>query len=1018
MSMFRSIDDDSAEPFPGGEYVLAASVLDTFNPDRIRPLMTEQTGDLWLHETSFDASAVPEPADDASFHEATFGTPLVPEPTGDTSFHETAFDKLLSNAVVTQTGESSFAWRLSDETRKKAIGFLYSNNLLEHAIQLNTDAVVERNEYQDIFEKFATGQGPVLEGQSLEQLQASLQAIRLLGNTELNLPNEQEVASMVLREGAREELRRLADQHFTGRDKELKTLEEFVDALPSSNLWRRFTRSAGNLASDLLGKKDLLQRRPLLVTGRGGIGKSAFLAKFLLDHITRVDDGTLAYAYLDFDRTAIWPDEPLTLLADIALQLSNQIPTMSARLLDMHDRIVAELAEGQSFTADYDSFESFGGANLSASRTPRYTREFEQILADVLSRRSSVTLLLLMDTFEEVTQRGTTYVDALWHFIEILQDVVPRLRVVISGRSGLPKDIPHGLLDLPPLDADTVNALLRSYGLTDQRNIDAITERVGGHPLSVKLTVQLLQSMAHRGGTLDDCARDRLFEEKWNQQLVDGVLYRRIVDHIDDPIVKKLANPGFALREVTPQILLDVLNGPCDLGLISVEDARNVFTKLARYNSLVSPRSEWILHHRPEIRAMVLDKLLLANRQQCLSIWENAANFYSTQNTIRARAEELYYRMMLGTSSDQLDKRWIPGVERYLMATRAELPQSAREFLEYRVLLSDQRAQSGKRTDQASSRDLRSAQEMKYALAQARPDRALEIYGRNHKEAMPDPTGPLFPLVARAHAQSRDFDRALDMVERGLSWLEREQLIETYEHLDLLLLQTQIALLACREEIVGRSAQAHSWDISISITQIWARFNSHLKLRTDDYQLFRIGIYVLELLELEDDQGLLDVSVFFESGPSPNPGEINLRDQPGKIRACAEAELGLLEHIRFEREDADALLLLRAFAWLGSYFPEQSPVYRLMLRQEVTNVLTTQYSDFLKDNEELREYGSDALQYAILYGDYSNHSGSSEEPFPFSTRDAWLLALLLKQQIQRQERPQATAVNARKRGKR
>ncbi|MFT4063903.1 hypothetical protein [Paraburkholderia sp.] len=975
---------DFSEPFPDGAYVLAASVLDTFNPDTIRPLIPEQ------------------------------GT--------DSSSHEAAFDALLSNAVATQTGESSFAWRLSDETRKQAISFLYSNNLLEHAIRLNTDAVVERNEYQNIFEMFATGQKPALEGQSLEELQASLQAIRLLGNTELDLPDERKVASMVLRESALEELRRLADAHFTGRERELETLEEFVDAMPSSSLWRRLMRSAGNLVSDLLGKREVVQRWPLLVTGRGGIGKSAFLAKFLLDHITRVDDGTLAFAYLDFDRTAIWPDEPLTLLADIALQLSNQIPAVSAPLLDMHGRIVEELAEGQSFTADYDSYESFGGSNLSASRAPRYTDEFEKILSEVFSRRSSITLLLLMDTFEEVTQRGTAYVDALWSFMEKLQDVLPRLRVVISGRSGLPNDIPHGLLELPPLDKRTVNALLRSYGLTDQRNIDAITERVGGHPLSVKLTVQLLQSMARNGGTLDECARDRLFEEKWNQKLVDGVLYRRIVDHIDDPLVKKLANPGFALREVTPQILLDVLNGPCDLRLGSLEEAKGLFSKLARYNSLVSPRSEWILHHRPEIREMVLDKLLLASHQQCLDIWKNAVDFYSAQYTIRARAEELYYRMMLGASSDQLDERWIPGVEKHLMGTRAELPQGAREFLEYRVLLSDQRDQSGPRTSQASSRDtsqassraLRTVQEMKRALALARPERALEIYQSNHKEEIPDPTGPLFPLVARAHAQLRDFDRSLDMVERGLSWLERERLSASPEYLDLLLLQTQVVLLAGREMPTRGSMRANSWNLSASAEKIWERFGAQLELRTDDYQLFRIGIYVLELLELDEGELLLDVSSVFESGRDCGEGADYLGYQPAYVRACAAAELDLLEHIHFESEDADALLLLRAFAWLGGYFPERPPVYQLMLRREVGNVITTQYSDLLKE-DELHEYGSDALRDAIASGDYANHNDASGRPFPFPMQDAWLLALLLKRRIQTQERSSIVATHSTRR---
>jgi hypothetical protein len=66
-------------------------------------------------------------------------------------------------------------------------------------------------------------------------------------------------------------------------------------------------------------------------------------------------------------------------------------------------------------------------------------------------------------------------------------------------------------------------------------------------------------------------------------------------------------------------------------------------------------------------------------------------------------------------------------------------------FLEYRVLLSDQRVERTSRGREFSSSDLRTAEEMRHAHAQAQPERALEIYERTGRDPMPDPTGPLFP---------------------------------------------------------------------------------------------------------------------------------------------------------------------------------------------------------------------------------------------------------------------------------
>ena len=70
-----------------------------------------------------------------------------------------------------------------------------------------------------------------------------------------------------------------------------------------------------------------------------------------------------------------------------------------------------------------------------------------------------------------------------------------------------------------------------------------MTGQLGTSPLTLRLVAATLQ----RSGDLDD---DLLDLKLWEGR-IDGELYRRLLDHIKDKEVQKLAHPGLTVRRIT-----------------------------------------------------------------------------------------------------------------------------------------------------------------------------------------------------------------------------------------------------------------------------------------------------------------------------------------------------------------------------------------------------------------------------------------------------------------------------------
>jgi hypothetical protein len=79
---------------------------------------------------------------------------------------------------------------------------------------------------------------------------------------------------------------------------------------------------------------------------------------------------------------------------------------------------------------------------------------------------------------------------------------------------------------------------------------------------------------------------------------------------------------------------------------------------------------------------LAMDTKLTDQRMQ---IHEAAVQYYSPRPLPSDRAEEIYHRLALGEDPDEVDKRWITGIESYLRDAVGELPPRSNAYLANRV---------------------------------------------------------------------------------------------------------------------------------------------------------------------------------------------------------------------------------------------------------------------------------------------------------------------------------------------
>jgi hypothetical protein len=893
------------ETDPDG-YVLAASVVDTFQPERLIPV------------AGFDAD----------------------------------LGKLLDLSVISERADGSIAWRLPNDVRRSALEILVRYEMLTVTLDASRGAAESGSPYQRMFEQYLKGDAIPVELQDLEQLQGSLNAVKLLEGVVADLPDANQVRAALIRKDFISQFEQLTGKNFIGREESLQELRKFVDVLPEG-MFDRLRRASTDFLGHL-GAHSLLHEVPLVITGMGGMGKTALLSKFVIEHLNAAQaQPDFLFAYIDFDKPGIWPDQPLTVLAEIAQQLALQVPSSADSFTKINTQIVRELATTGSYIDDFDSTEALFSLGTQVQRlSSTALKEFSSVCRSALDSTTRKTLLLVLDTFEEVSQRSIQHQRQLLRFVGDLQRILPRLRVVISGR-GMHADLEEnanadasptdsvGLVDelaktVRPLELKELSepeslSLLEALGSPNPRLNKSIAGRVGGHPLSLKLAAQLVATVARK---LDkhpgDLTAPDIFGKEWLDHMSEALLYRRIIAHIPDMPLQKLADPGLVLRELTADIIFHVLNDLCELKLRTSEEAENLFDRLKLFNQLVSVQSATVVRHRPELRQRILKEMMHGKSKLCRAIWLRAVRYYKDRG--QNRTEELYCRLMLGQDTDRLARRWEPGLEKSLLKSRGEMPARARQFIDLMALV----ATASPPSAEASAGGLDEAllaEEMKLLLSRGGAKEALELFRATATGQVPRYDSALFAVHVRAIAQSGDLNTAMTKALEAMDRLDDVGKTDSPRYEELLLLCCQVTRAqhlanAGKLRIAFRRVMYRHEPLQAGrLVRRFAKINAD---RGKPAIVLRIAVTLIELLGLEKGS---------------EPGMEGLQSEQSYL--CMMRGRIALQQLGPDYSGVDGGLLVRGLAWLGTYYDAAPELETILSIPQVVAVLYRDYGESL-----------------------------------------------------------------------
>jgi hypothetical protein len=587
----------------------------------------------------------------------------------------------LADCALFASADGRVRWSLRGEVRKPVLADLGRREMLRETLLAQDDR--DRNDpLQRVLDAVILGHRPQPEERSPDQWYALVQVAEWLDGVlpPEQLPDVERVRRLIDRFALIEPFRRLVGDHFRGRERELRDLREFVGVLPSERWADLVVRTITDAVGSLLNWK---AKRPMVIHALGGTGKSTLLARFILDHAELDDPRRLPYAYLNFDRPELATAEPLVLLSEFVRQLGFEFPEAQSRC--------DALRRGWDLSARAGVRPRGRGRDESGWETA--VTEFRD-LAGVLGVEG-VPILLVFDTYEEVQYRSRGHERDIDKLMQRLRKIIPRIRVVIAGRSKVTA-FPNTDYPLGDLDTEAAVGFLLAHEVPEPEARVIVTQ-VGGNALTLKLAVAVF----HREGVSSRGFRDLKTHDylviRVQEERVQGQLYRRILWHIHDEDVAKLAHPGLALRRITPRLIWEVLARPCGVEVRDERRARELFKELGREVSLVerddresaAPDEHKPLVHRPDIRRIMLSLMSVTpeDREKVRAVHSAAVDFYRHEEGAAARAEEIYHRLMLGQGRAEVDPRWrdAPGVENFLYNAVEELEPRTRAYLAARL---------------------------------------------------------------------------------------------------------------------------------------------------------------------------------------------------------------------------------------------------------------------------------------------------------------------------------------------
>lgn len=596
---------------------------------------------------------------------------------GEDGDQDAAFENLYSESQLVFDENRHPRWMLRSDTRRAALERLENIDNIRKALMNVTDR--PKDPLQKTLEDYIFQKAPALDEQSHQQLLRTLQVSEWLNGIVNGVPQPEVVLHKIEIENLLVSFRFLVGDHFRGRTDELAVLSDYVGVAEASSFKSLVTRGLRQIFS-------LSEKPPLVLHGPGGVGKSTLLAKFVLDHVimatsgpadvSDIDSDRFPFAYLDFDRPSLIAEEPITLLLEALRQIEVQFPNSATSLKKLRDswnqRIERRTTRKRQPAGTTDN------ASARIDKRDVYLDEFAEEIKPLLT--GDKPLLFILDTFEEVQYRSRAFVEEVFDFLESLQKRIPTLRTVLSGRAPIVSTkFQTESLPISIFDTEIAQGFLQSHGITDPELARVVAAQVGGSPLTLKLAVELLKREAPGAKGIKNLKTGLL--KKIDDGAIQVQLFTRILEHIHNPDVAKLAHPGLVLRRITPELILKVLAGPCEVDVPNIERARELFTELGKEVALVSQAGDNALIHRSDLRKVMLEPLRKNKADKVEQIHHNAVEYYLTFDDGVSRAEEIYHRLSLGIERSILESRWTDGIPQNLGSAIEELPLKSKAFL-------------------------------------------------------------------------------------------------------------------------------------------------------------------------------------------------------------------------------------------------------------------------------------------------------------------------------------------------
>ncbi|MBO0720272.1 MAG: ATP-binding protein [Blastocatellia bacterium] len=562
----------------------------------------------------------------------------------------------LSHFCMVDTSGDQVRWRLNQNAREKVLSRLNEQGRLQSTLEQSLPPTDTFGEC--LREVLRHGVEVPLKDRKREDLLALASAIESIGSLGLPHPDLAEVRRLIGNTSCLDEFDPLLNNGFFGRRKELQALKSFLEDTT---------------------------RRPwtgLILTGIGGAGKSTLVAKFAKDLVTT---RSATVVVLDFDRPGIDPNDQYWLEAEMARQVGRQYAEEEARLQAVRQ-------EARQYRTEIDQQIS-----QSSSDNDTEQRSLRSIVSSIGSslRRIRVErnpFLLVLDTFEEVTQR-----DLMGKLLEWLADIAEALypsylKVIFSGRlyeGSFDSFKDYGItarIEAGELDAKSAERLLLSLGVqVDAARHLARSSVLPRRPLELKLLARLVTEQSEM--SISEIDNDLQSAGKAGRELFTGIIYRRVLLRVRNENARALAYPGLVLRYVTPELVQRVLVPALNLPLLGEATAEQTLNELASYDWLAYRGSDGEVWHRKDLRRTMLKVMIAEDPEKARRVSRYAVEFFESGNE-REKAEGIYHRLMLMQSpgdGENFELGELHQASEFIGADLVDLPPAATALLRFAI---------------------------------------------------------------------------------------------------------------------------------------------------------------------------------------------------------------------------------------------------------------------------------------------------------------------------------------------